>query len=220
MKISPSILAADYANFEKEVRAVEQAGASMLHVDVMDGHFVNQLTFGPGIVAALRPKTSLVIEIHLMVTNPMEFVEPFAKAGADIVTIHYRPGINIHRIIDLIHSYGMGAGLAVPDETNWNLICEYLPSLEFVNIMTVSTGYGGQKFNEDNMEKLKMLKLAAKSKKKQIDFAVDGGVNFETAAIADANGADVLIAGTSIFGAKNYYEAIEKLKCRKGLVNL
>lgn len=220
MKISPSILAADYGNFDKEVRAVEQAGASMLHVDVMDGHFVNQLTFGPGVVEAIRPKTNLIIEIHLMVTNPMEFVEPFAKAGADIVTIHYRPGINIHRIIDLIHSYGMDAGLAVPDETSWELICEYLPSLEFVNIMTVSTGYGGQKFNENNMEKLRMLKQEAKVKKKQIDFAVDGGINFETAEIAKANGADVLIAGTSIFSAEDYGEAIEKLKFKNNLVNL
>lgn len=212
--VSPSILSADFANLEKDIKKVESCGADWIHVDVMDGHFVPNITIGIPVVKALKKVTDLPLDVHLMIENPEKYIEDFAKAGADILTFHYE-AVNgqdkdkILSIISSIKSYGIKAGLSIKPKTKPEEIIEFLPYLDLVLVMTVEPGFGGQKFMEDCAEKIKILKKHSNS---NLIIQVDGGINAQTGKICINNGASSLVAGNYIYKADNIQKAIQSLK--------
>ena len=208
--ISPSILSADFANLERDIKAVEKAGADWIHVDVMDGHFVPNITIGVPVVKSLRKVTELPLDVHLMIENPEKYIEPFAKAGADIITFHYeavKPE-NIQAIIDAIKGFGIKAGMSIKPKTNPEEILEHLKELDMLLVMTVEPGFGGQKFMEDCAKKIPTIKANAPEK---LIIQVDGGINAETAKICTQFGATSLVAGNYIYKAENIEQAIHSL---------
>src|SRR5260221_10187547 len=212
-KIAPSILSADFAELGAEVRAISEAGADYVHVDVMDGHFVPNLTIGPMVVKALRPHSKLPFDVHLMISPVDSFVADFAQAGADIITFHPEAGPHAHRTVQLIKSLGKKAGVSLNPATPLSAIDYLLPDLDLVLVMSVNPGFGGQKYIPGANDKLRELRrrINAVSEAKGnrvIDLEVDGGINTETAAMAIAAGADVLVAGTATFtGGPGAYAA-------------
>jgi len=207
--VSPSILSADFANLERDIKRVEEAGADWLHVDVMDGHFVPNITIGVPVVKSIKKIANIPLDVHLMIENPEKYVEPFAKAGADILTFHYEAVKDIKSIIDLIKSFGMKAGMSIKPKTNPQEILQYLSDLDLLLVMTVEPGFGGQSFMSDCAEKLPIIKENAHEK---LIIQVDGGINAETAKICTLKGANSLVAGNYIYNSENIQKAIESLR--------
>ena len=199
IQISPSILSADFSNLEKDIKKLETAGADMIHVDVMDGHFVPNITIGPPVIKALRSKTSLPFDVHLMIDPVHKYIKDFANAGADIITIHPEATPNLQESIDEIRSFKKKVGISLNPDTKIDIVEDYLDKVDLILIMSVYPGFGGQKFISDVLEKIKSLKDYKDKKKLNFDIEVDGGINFSNfKSVIDA-GANVLVSGTTIF---------------------
>ena len=207
--ISPSILSADFANLERDIKLVEKAGADWIHVVVMDGHFVPNITIGVPVVASIRKVTKLPLDVHLMIENPEKYIEAFAKAGADILTFHFECGTDIQKTIDLIKSFGLKAGLSIKPKTAPEVVFPYLKELDLLLVMTVEPGFGGQKFMQDCAEKIPVIKANAPE---NLVIQVDGGINAETAKICTSNGANSLVAGNYIYKSTDIKSAIASLR--------
>ena len=214
VRVAPSILSADFARLGEEVRAVSDAGADYIHIDVMDGHFVPNITIGPTVVAALRPHSELPFDVHLMISPSDPYVPAFAEAGADIITVHPEAGAHLHRTIQLIKSLGKKAGVALNPATPVEAVMQVLDDVDLVLVMSVNPGYGGQSFIPGALDKIAALRRAIDAGGRTIDLEVDGGVNFETAPQASAAGADVLVAGSATFrgGPAAYAENIARMR--------
>ncbi|AOA03909.1 MULTISPECIES: ribulose-phosphate 3-epimerase [Carnobacterium] len=212
MKIAPSILSADFANLERDVRLVESGGADYIHVDVMDGHFVPNITLGANIVSAIRPVTKLPLDCHLMIENPENYIEDFAKAGADIITVHVESTPHIHRAIQMIKAAGVKAGVVLNPGTPVEAVKYVLAECDLVLVMTVNPGFGGQSFIEETLEKITELSALKEIKNYHYEIEVDGGIVPETAAKCKLAGADVFVAGSYVYNAENPLEQIQNLK--------
>jgi len=203
IQISPSILSADFSNLEKDIKKLETAGADMIHVDVMDGHFVPNITIGPPVIKALRSKTSLPFDVHLMIDPVHKYIKDFANAGADIITIHPEATPNLQESIDEIKSFKKKVGVSLNPDTKIDIIEDYLDKLDLILIMSVFPGFGGQKFISDVLEKIKSLKNLKDQKKLNFDIEVDGGINFSNFKSVINAGANILVSGTTIFKENN-----------------
>ncbi len=214
VRVAPSILASDFARLGEEVRAIEQAGADYVHVDVMDGHFVPNLTIGPEVVRALRPHSKLPFDVHLMISPVDPYVPAFAEAGADIITVHPEAGAHLHRTLQLIKSLGKKAGAALNPGTPVEVLDPVLGELDLILVMSVNPGFGGQKFIPGTLDKIAALRQRIDKLGRSVDLEVDGGINFETAPQAIAAGADLLVAGTATFtgGPTAYGANIRRLR--------
>lgn len=216
VKISPSILSADFARLGEEVQAVEQAGADYIHVDVMDGHFVPNITIGAPVVKALRPITSLPLDVHLMIENPDKYIPDFASAGADIITVHQEAVLHLHRTIQLIHSLGKRAGVSLNPATPVDTLELILAEVDMVLLMTVNPGFGGQSFIPFTLEKIARMRSMIERSGRNIELEVDGGVNAENIAEIAKAGADVFVAGSAVFNGKDYTRNLAALRTAVG----
>ena len=213
--LSPSILSCDYMNMQRDFAACKEAGCKWLHVDIMDGHFVPNLSFGYSLVQSMRPVTDLVLDVHLMIDTPIKYAENFCKAGADYLTIHVEADTpeNIKKTLELIRSLGVKPGIVVKPKTPAEAIAEYLPMVDLVLVMTVEPGFGGQKFMADMMPKLAKLRTMLDEVNPSCHLEVDGGVDLVTGEVCKENGADVLVAGSAYFKAADkpaFVASIEK----------
>ena len=212
IRIAPSILSADFGRLAEEVRAVEAAGADYVHVDVMDGRFVPNITIGPLVVEAVRKATKLPVDVHLMIVEPERYVEQFAKAGASLISVHAEVSPHLHRTLQAIRAAGARPAVALNPSTDLSAIEWVLGDCDLVLVMTVNPGFGGQKYVEACTEKVRRLRAAADARGQPLEIEVDGGVNPETAAKVAAAGANVLVAGTAVFGAPDYRGAIAEIR--------
>lgn len=212
VKIAPSILSADFARLGEEIKDVELGGADYIHVDVMDGHFVPNITIGPLIVEAIRPVTKLPLDVHLMIENPDQYIEAFAKAGADYITVHVEASRHLHRTIQLIKSTGVKAGVVLNPATPVESLKHIIEDVDMVLLMSVNPGFGGQKFISSVLTKIRQVKELADSLNPELEIEVDGGVNEETAKLCIEAGANVLVAGSAVFNKEDRGTAIASLR--------
>ncbi|MCL6585760.1 MAG: ribulose-phosphate 3-epimerase [Anoxybacillus sp.] len=212
IKIAPSILSANFAKLEEEIRDVERGGADYIHVDVMDGHFVPNITIGPLVVEAIRPVTTLPLDVHLMIEQPDRYIPAFAKAGADYLSVHVEACPHLHRTIHFIKEHGVKAGVVLNPHTPVSLIEHILDDVDLVLLMTVNPGFGGQKFIPSVLPKITRVAQLAKERNLQVEIEVDGGVNAQTARLCIEAGANVLVAGSAVYGATDRAAAIRAIR--------
>lgn len=212
MKIAPSILSADFANLERDIKLVENYGADLIHIDAMDGHFVPNLTLGPNIVSAIRKVTTLPLDCHLMIQNPEKYIDDFAKAGADIITIHYEATNHLHSALQQIKLHQIKCGVVINPATPICVIEPILNMVDIVLVMTVNPGFGGQKFIEDTLIKIEQLNELRNKNNYHYAIEVDGGINNQTAKICKNAGVDIAVAGSYIYNSENMEHAIQSLK--------
>jgi ribulose-phosphate 3-epimerase len=212
IKISPSILSADFSKLGEEIQKVEEAGAHWLHIDVMDGHFVPNITIGPLILESIKGKTNLIKDVHLMIENPDRYIGDFIKAGADIITVHQEACVHLHRTIQLIKSYGIKAGVAINPATPIAVVEDIITDLDMVLIMSVNPGFGGQKFIKGSLDKIRKVKELSKNKGIEIDIQVDGGINLNNINEVASAGANVIVAGSAIFNSSDIQYTIAEMK--------
>lgn len=212
MKLAPSILSADFANLAKDIKIVEKGGADYIHVDIMDGHFVPNITFGPNIVSAIRPVTKLPLDCHLMIENPEKYIPAFAKAGADIITIQAESTPHIYRAIQLIKQFSVKAGIVLNPGTSVTSIEPVLPEVDMVLVMTVNPGFGGQSFIPEMVSKIEQLTILKRENNFSFEIEVDGGIVPETANKCKEAGATVFVAGSYIYNTEDPLEKMDNLR--------
>ncbi|MDF2986805.1 MAG: ribulose-phosphate 3-epimerase [Eubacterium sp.] len=212
IRIAPSILASDFSCLGDEIRKVDVNGADLIHIDVMDGHYVPNITIGPDVVRSLRKTTSKPFDVHLMISDPDKYIEKFAEAGADIITVHAEASLHLNRTIQLIKSYGKKAGVALNPATSLSVLDHVLQELDMVLIMTVNPGFGGQSYIGSSTKKIEALKNLMLRNALDIDIEVDGGIDINTIGLVTKAGANVIVAGSAIFGKADAGEAIKELR--------
>ncbi|MBC8385781.1 MAG: ribulose-phosphate 3-epimerase [Candidatus Cloacimonetes bacterium] len=212
IKIAPSILSADFSNLEKEIKAIDDAGADILHLDVMDGHFVPNLTFGIPIIRQIKNAAKIPLDVHLMVTNPENYLEILCDLGVEYISFHQETVFHLHRQVSLIRSKNAKAGIALNPATPVNTIFPLVPELDFVLLMSVNPGFGGQKFLPLVYDKIGKLRDFSKKENPNLEIEIDGGVNNENAGKLVKTGADILVAGSYIFQQKNYKKQVDSLR--------
>jgi len=212
VEISASILSADFANLERDLNILKKAKVERLHLDIMDGHFVPNITFGPPLVKCIHEKTDILLESHLMIENPEKYIVPFAEAGSDIIIFHQEIVNNPVFLIDKIKNLGIKAGISINPETDWTTIKDVLPLVDIVLIMSVNPGFGGQKYIHKAADKMKLMFDYIKQKDFNVDIGIDGGINLETVSDASKKGANIIIAGSYIFNSENISETVNLLK--------
>ncbi|CEG24927.1 ribulose-phosphate 3-epimerase [Peribacillus castrilensis] len=219
IKIAPSILSANFARLGEEIKDVERGGADYIHVDVMDGHFVPNITIGPLIVEAIRPVTNLPLDVHLMIENPDQYIGAFAKAGADLLSVHVEACHHLHRTIQHIKSEDMKAGVVLNPHTPVSMIEHVIEDVDLVLFMTVNPGFGGQSFLHSVLPKIKQIAAIVEKRKLNVEIEVDGGVNIETAKLCIEAGANVLVAGSAIYNQKDRSQAIANIRNENQVLN-
>ena len=213
IKVAPSILSADFSRLGEEIRAVEAAGADIIHIDVMDGHFVPNITIGPLVVQAARKVTKLPLDVHLMIENPERYIADFAKAGADYLTVHVEAAYHLHRLVQSIREHkGVKAAVSLNPATPLAMLDHILGDIDMVLIMSVNPGFGGQAFIPSQLDKIRALRKRIDDRKLDLEIEVDGGVKTDNAAEVAAAGADILVAGSAVFGSKDYAAAIRGIR--------
>jgi len=211
-QIAPSILSADFSRLGEEIKAVEKAGADLIHVDVMDGHYVPNITIGPGVVSSLRKTTSLPFDVHLMIEDPDRYIDAFVDAGSNIITVHAEAVIHLHRTVHYIKGKGVKVGVSLNPSTPLACVEEILPDIDLLLIMTVNPGFGGQKFISGMLPKIRKARELAQARGLKMAIEVDGGVTAENIGILAEAGADIFVAGAAIFGSPPYSDTINRMK--------
>lgn len=210
--VSASILSADLCNLERDIHRAEQAGCEYIHFDVMDGVFVDNISYGIPVLKSVSKITNAVLDVHLMIINPLKYIKEFAESGADIITFHYESDSDCSEVIDKIHSYGKKAGISIKPGTPVSVLVPYLEKVEMILIMTVEPGFGGQGFINDCLPKIKELKNILNEKGLNIPIQVDGGINDVTSTLSAEAGAEIMVAGSYLFKAENMEQAVESLR--------
>ena len=216
VKIAPSILSADFSRLGEEIKAAEKAGADLIHIDVMDGHFVPNITIGPLVVKAVKKVASKPLDVHLMIENPDHYIKEFADSGADIITVHEEVCKHLHRSIQNIKECGVKAAVSINPATPVRNIEEILPYLDMVLVMSVNPGFGGQKFIPEMLSKIELLRSIITGKNLSIEIEVDGGVNVDNVADVDNAGADIVVMGSAFYNSEDYTETVKKVRERCG----